>query len=126
MTEAVALASRFFAAVEAGDLHAVEQMYAPDAIGWLNAGDVARGRDEILAVLRWMHRNVTDPRYEDIRCEATETGFVQRHVLRGTGPSGAPLELAACIVATVVDGRIARTDEYLDSAALAPLQDATA
>lgn len=122
MTEAaVALARRFFAAVQAGDLDAVEKMYAPDAVGWLNAGGVARSRDEILRVLRWMHHNVTDPRYDDVWCEATETGFVQRHVLHGTGPSGA-LELAACIVATVVDGRITRMYEYLDSAALAPLQ----
>jgi ketosteroid isomerase-like protein len=46
---------------------------------------------------------------------------VQQHVLRGVAPNGTALEIPACIVCTVRDGRIVRLEEYLDSAHTAPL-----
>jgi ketosteroid isomerase-like protein len=36
-------------------------------------------------------------------------------VLRGTVGDGVPVEIPACLVATIRDGRITRLDEYLDS-----------
>jgi ketosteroid isomerase-like protein len=47
---------------------------------------------------------------------------VQQHVLRGTAPNGKPLEVPACIVFTVRGGRVARLDEYLDTAQIAALR----
>jgi uncharacterized protein len=72
-------------------------------------------------VLGWVVKNIRGIRYEEIRRQATPTGFVQQHVMRGTAPSGKAFELAACIVCTVVGGRITRLDEYLDSAQLGAL-----
>ncbi len=47
---------------------------------------------------------------------------MEQHVLRGTGPSGAAVEIPACIVARVENGLITRLDEYLDSAHTASLR----
>jgi hypothetical protein len=51
----------------------------------------------------------------------TADGFVWRALLTGTAPGGR-LRAHTCAVVTLSDtGRVARTDEYLDPAGLAPL-----
>jgi ketosteroid isomerase-like protein len=120
-SEVLALAERFFAAIPRGDVATVREIYAPDAVIWHNHLDREQKPEENLRVLAWVARNVAGMRYEDVRRQATATGFVQQHVLRGTGPGGEPLEVRACIVCEVAGGRIVRLDEYLDSAALTAL-----
>jgi ketosteroid isomerase-like protein len=115
------LAERLFAAIVAGDVDAVRGIYSPDARVWHNFDQVEQTVDENLRVLRWLVRSVAGLRYEEIRRQATDSGFVQQHVLRGTSPTGKPIELPACMVCTVKDGRITRIEEYFDSAQLAPL-----
>ncbi|MDP9238313.1 MAG: nuclear transport factor 2 family protein [Chloroflexota bacterium] len=115
------LARRFFAAITAGEIDAVREMYAPDAVIWHNNDGVEQGVEQNLAVLSWVTKNIAGFRYEDARCQATADGFVEQHVTRGRARNGAELAMPACIVCTVVDGRITRVDEYLDSAHLAPL-----
>jgi len=117
------LARRFFAAIVAGDIEAVRGMYAPDAEIWHNHDGRTQGVEENLRVLRWATANIAGLRYEDVRLEATESGFVERHVLRGRAPSGAELRVPACIVATVAGGRITRVEEYLDSAQITALSE---
>lgn len=118
------LARRFFDAVVRGDLDTVRSCYAPDAVIWTATSPTERTPEENLAVLRWVKENVRDFRYEDVRCQATPTGFVEQHTTCGTGPSGKELRFPACIVVRVEDGRITRLEEYLDTApvreALAP------
>jgi ketosteroid isomerase-like protein len=111
-----AIAKRLFAAIEAGDIAAVEELYAPAIVIWHNYDGVEQSLSENLRTLRWLTRNATDLRYEEIRLQETPRGFVQQHVLRATGPGGVRLEIPACIVGTVNDGQITRIDEYLDSA----------
>jgi ketosteroid isomerase-like protein len=115
-TEMLALAKRFFAAVTAGDMEAVRACYAPGATVWHNTDGVSQDVDENLRVLAWIARNVKDFHYEDVRRQATPTGFVEQHLTCGTSPGGAPFAIPACIVCTVIDGRVARVDEYIDSA----------
>ncbi len=75
--------------------------------------------EENLVVLGWMAAHLRDVRYEEIRRQATASGFVQQHVLRATLPGGAPFELPACLVIDLDDqGRITRLVEYLDSRCL--------
>ncbi|HVM97895.1 MAG TPA: nuclear transport factor 2 family protein [Candidatus Acidoferrales bacterium] len=119
--DALDVAERLFAAIQLGDVDAVGEIYAPDAQIWHNHDRAVQTREENLAVLRWVVKNVTGLRYEEVRRQRTELGFVQQHVLRGTTRNGAALEIAACIVCTVVDGRIARLDEYIDTAQVAAL-----
>ena len=120
-TESLEVADKFFAAIPRGDLETVRSLYAPAAEIWHNHDGVTQDVDANLRVLTWVVRNVSGLRYEEVRRHATPTGFVQQHVLRGKAPSGAPLEIPACIVCRVEGGRITRLDEYLDSAQLKAL-----
>ncbi len=120
------LADRFFAAIPKGDASTLRQLYAPDAVIWHNFDQKAQSVEENLRVLAWIASNVRDLRYEEIRRIVTPGGWVQQHVLRGTAPNGRALEVPACIVFCVRDGRVARLDEYLDTAQIAALRATTA
>ncbi len=115
------LAERLMAAITAGNVDEVRNIYAPDAVIWHNNDNLEQSVDDNLAVLGWVVKHIANLRYEIIRRQRTDSGFVQQHVLRGTAPNGQPLEVPACLVCTVQDGRITRLDEYLDTAHLAPL-----
>jgi len=118
----LALADKLFAAIAANDTDALrDEVYAPDVVVWHNNDNHEQRIDENLKVLRWLHRNVAGKRYEEVRRQATPTGFIEQHVLRGTAPNGTELNIFACLVVTVADGRIIRIDEYLDGNAVAAL-----
>jgi ketosteroid isomerase-like protein len=119
--DTLALATRFFAAVTAGDIETVRACYAPDAVIWHNTDGATQTVDENLVVLGWIAKNVTNFRYEDVRLQSTSTGFVEQHLTCGTSPGGKPFAIPACIICTVVDGRVTRVDEYLDSAQTAAI-----
>ena len=118
---ALDVAERLFTAIGHGDIDAVRACYADEIVVWHNNDGLEQTRDQHLRTLAWVIKNVSDRRYEEIRRQLTPTGFVQQHVLRGTAPNGKLLEVPACIVFTVVDGKITRLDEYLDSAQTAVL-----
>lgn len=120
--EILQLADRFFAAIPKGDLETVRGIYAPDALIWHNDDQATQSVEQNLRVLAWVVKNISGLRYEEIRRHVTPSGFVQQHVLRGTAPNGRALEVPACILCTVKDGRITRLDEYLDSAQVAVLR----
>jgi ketosteroid isomerase-like protein len=115
------LAERLFSAVQRGDVDALREIYAPNAEIWHNTDQQVQTVDQNLRTIGWIAANVKRFRYEEIQRQATENGFVEQHLTRGTGPSGKEFTIPACIVCTVVDGRITRLDEYLDSAQVAAL-----
>jgi ketosteroid isomerase-like protein len=117
----LAFARRFFAAVAEGDLDTVRDCYAPDAVIWQAYDQSTQTREQNLALLGWIKDNVRDFRYEDVRCEATPTGFVEQHMTCGVSPSGKGFRVPACVVVRVANGRITRLDEYLDSAQVAAI-----
>jgi ketosteroid isomerase-like protein len=119
--ESLEVAEKLFAAIQRADIEGVRAIYAPDAEIWHNHDGVTQNPSQNLAVLTWVVQNIKQLRYEDVRLSATDTGFVQQHVLRGVAPNGKSLELPACLVCRVERGRITRLDEYLDSAQLAVL-----
>jgi ketosteroid isomerase-like protein len=120
-----ALADRFFAAIEAGDVAALGSIYADDATIWHNFDQIDQSVADNLLVLGWMHANLGALRYVDIRRIIVDDGFVQQHLLTGHA-AGGPLALPAMMKVTVNDGRITRIEEYLDTAQLAPLRQASA
>ena len=129
MGDTLALANRFFKAIEASDVETVRTLYHPDVVIWHNYDGIARrnrgdSRDENLKVLAGLPTRISGARYDIWYQEVTETGFVQQHVLRGTMPNGKPFELPACIICRVEDGRITRLDEYFDPAIRDRLYDA--
>ena len=120
MTEnTLALAKRFFDAIEKDDIDTVRGIYAPDAVIWHNNDGLSTTREENLKVLAGFIKAVPERRYLERRVGAFDGGFVQQHLLKGKLANGKDLALACCIVCEVKDGRITRLDEYFDSAALA-------
>ena len=121
MSDTLSLADRFFAAIEAGDIAAVRDIYAPDAEIWHNTDGLVQTPDDNARTLGWITTNLRDISYTKVKRSATDDGFVQQHVLVATNRAGARIEVPACIVTTVRDGRIARLDEYLDSTCVAAI-----
>jgi uncharacterized protein len=114
-TDPLAVADQLFAAIEAGDVDTVRDLYALDAEIWHNTDGQLQTPEENLRTLSWVVQNLRDRTYDDVRRSATDDGFVHQHVLRATTGDGRRVELPACVVCTVEDGRITRLDEYLDS-----------
>lgn len=104
-----------------GDVDGVGALYHDDAIVWRNLDDRELVKKQMMKVVTFLAKSVKDLRYANVRVQPTPEGFVQQHVLEGIAPSGEPVKAFACLVATLRDGRIARLDEYIDSAQLAPL-----
>jgi len=115
----LALARRFFDAVARGDLETVRALYAPEAVIWTAQDPAERTPEENIAVLGWVKVNIRDFRYEDVRCQATPTGFVEQHTTCGRAPTGKEFRFAACLVVQVDDGHITRLEEYFDTVPLA-------
>ena len=113
-----AVADRFFAAIEAGDVAAVREVYHPDVVIWHNTDGAESSRDENLAVLEGFIGRASDRRYTRRKLEVFAGGFVQQHVVTGVRRDGVRLELPACVICKVEGDHIVRLDEYFDSAAL--------
>lgn len=115
-----ALAKRFFDCVEAGDVDGLVACYAPDARIWHNTDRAEQTPAENRATLNAMVARILDREYADRRLQVFPGGFVQQHVLKGTrAHDGVRVELPACIICQVADGKITRLDEYFDSAQVA-------
>jgi len=112
--ETLALAERMFRAIEIGDLDDLRELYDPDIVVWANFDDREQDIDGSMRLLGWLCAKLSDRRYDVKRRDVIPGGFLQEHVLRGTAPDGSEVAMPACIVATVVDGRITRVNEYLD------------
>jgi ketosteroid isomerase-like protein len=110
------VARRFFAAIESRDLAAVAEVYAPDAVIWHNIDDTEKTREDSVATIAWALENIENLRYEEIRFQPLEKGFLQQHVCRGIEKStGRKIELPTAVVCEVRGDRIARLEEYFDS-----------
>jgi ketosteroid isomerase-like protein len=61
------LVVRFFAALEAGDIGTLREIYAPDAVIWRGDDLIEQPVEENLKVLQGLHRVVSGLRYDIIR-----------------------------------------------------------
>lgn len=116
--EIAALATRFFDAIEAGDVETARRCYAPDARIWHNTEEQAQDVSTNLKVLRGLIAVTTRRRYLDRRLTVHPGGFAQQHVLLAERLDGPCLRLPAALICAVADDRITRLDEYFDSRAL--------
>jgi len=121
MSEHLDLAERLFKAIEAADIDAVKEIYAPDAEIWHNTDGLVQSRDDNARTLTWVTKNLQGMAYTEIRRSATDDGFVQQHVLVANNRAGQRVEVPACIVVRIADGHITRLDEYIDSANVAQI-----
>ncbi len=129
MSEAFKVGERFFSAIEAGDMDAVRDVYHPDVAIWHNTDGLERrespqNRDDNVALLTMLTNKIKDWKYDVWFREATESGMVQQHTLRGRLPNGDALAIPVCIVLQIQDRRITRLDEYIDSVHTQPMVDA--
>ena len=114
ISEADTIASKFFAAIERGDLAAVRDLYSPEVEVWHNVTGRSQTREENLALLGYFTGKVSELRYEVLARELFPGGFVQRHVLHGKLESGDLVAASVCLVVYISEGRIERLFEYLD------------
>ena len=115
-----ALAKGFVDCMEAGDMDALLNFYAPDARIWHNTDGLEQTPEENVQQLAGSGTRVVDRAYVDRHVEVFPTGFVHQHVLRGTRThDDVQVEMPACLVCRVADGKITRLDGYLDSARVA-------
>ncbi len=117
----IAVVAAMFAALEAGDIDAIDALYADDLIVWTNFTKVESPKSPSLKLVAWLARSVQGLCYEIIARHEIADGVVQQHVLHGTAPDGTELHAPACLVVKVRDGRIVRIDEYLNVADVAAL-----
>ena len=116
-SEILALAKRFFDAIEAGDIAAMQNSFTPDAAIWHNTDELIVTPAQTAAVLSGMVARIKDRVYADRRLVAFPGGFVQQHVLKGSRVhDDAPVRLPCAIICQVAGGKITRLDEYFDSA----------
>jgi ketosteroid isomerase-like protein len=124
----VDVADRLFAAIERGDVAAVDAMWSDDIAVWRTDGrrDPTRTDDKAraLRVIGWFVAATAERGYEILDRQVFDGGFVQQHVLRAAGRAGQSIAMRVCIVIRVRSGGlIERIDEYFDPAEIAPLLD---
>jgi ketosteroid isomerase-like protein len=117
------LADRMTRGYEQNDVDAIAACYAPDARIWHNFDGVEQTVEEQLAATRWLNDRLKNLKYDIVARHSFDGGYVQQYVVHGTLVNGGEaFSMPACMNVTIRDGRIARLDEYLDSAHLKPLQ----
>lgn len=114
-------ADRYFSATLRGDIAALRQIYAADAVIWHNHDRCEIGVEDNLAIVQWFATTLPDQASEVIRREALPDGFFQQEMITATLPDGTPFSHGACVIVRVQDGKVVRMDEYLDSAEMQPL-----
>lgn len=109
------IATRLFDALEAADVAALQNLYAPDATLWTNITQRDLSARDVAAFLPVLKRKFPDRRYSNRRVSLCDSGFFQRHRLTGTRADGARIAAECCAYVEVRDGRVVRIEEYLDS-----------
>lgn len=116
------LADRLFAAIENGDIAAVEQLLSPEVAVWKIGDEHPNGRDRSVRIIAWFVNATVDRDYRVLDRRLFDGGFVQQHILHAKGRTGASIAMRVCMVIRVgADGLITRIDEYFDPAEIAPL-----
>jgi uncharacterized protein len=110
------LADEFFAAVERADMDALAAMYTPDAVLWHNSDNREQPHAENTAMLRSLWHGFRSFEYRNVRRRILEGGFVQQHDTEVVTLQGERFTMHCCMVVSMRGGKVARVDEYLDSA----------
>lgn len=110
------MSARFTRAITGPRLELLDDLLAEDFVMWYNFTNSLRTRDEVLPFFHAYFPTV-NVSFDDIRLTATESGWIQQHRVNADGADGFKIrDLFTCLVVTVAGGRIARIDEYVDSA----------
>jgi ketosteroid isomerase-like protein len=110
-----ALCHRLFDAIEANDLAAVADCYAPGMTMWVNLTGEEQTREQNLEALAAGAGVARRRTYDDRRISTFDDGFVVQYTCSVVAHDGTRLALSSCLVAEVRGGRISKLFEYLDS-----------
>jgi ketosteroid isomerase-like protein len=116
---ALDVARRWLPAFAAGR-RAEEDCYAPNVSTWHNVGEWEAEIKKTPSRTRRVQAGA-DIHLEELRCRVFDGGFVVQATTAGVSAEGVPVRVPTCLVVTVVDGKIARFEEYADSAAATAL-----
>lgn len=126
MTDTAAeLANRLFKCIESKDIAGVAALYHDDIAVWHNFTGTAQSKTENLRNLGDFAKAVAQIRYAVLERIDLGGRVIQRHDLHCRVADGREFAIPACIFITVENGRIRRIEEYLDTAQVNPLRDAT-
>ena len=110
------VAAQLFRAIESKSVAGVAALY-DDAVGvWHNFDNAVQNKTDNLKVLEGLTKSVAQIRYEVLERHTVGDRVIQRHDLHCTLASGKTFTIPACIFITVMNGKITRIDEYLDTA----------
>lgn len=123
MSDIAALAKKFFDRIEQGDISVLREVYAPNVEIWHNTDEQIQSLEDNVQTLQGFAQRIPKREYTNRRLQVFPGGFVQQHRLIGTRKDGKRVELEACIICKVENGRITRLDEYFDSAAVAKFRE---
>jgi len=110
-------ADGLFAAIERGDLAAVDALYADDVVVWNSVMPRPMDKARSLAVLEWLLAPGVTRQYEVHERMIDGDRLAQRHTLRVGIPGHDVIEMPVSLFITIADGRILAIDEYVDSKA---------
>lgn len=115
-----AVADRFVAALENGEVASLLSCYAKDAYIWHNFDEVVMTpAQNAVSVERDLFGNFPTREYLDIRRHILPGGLLQQHVLKLTRADGRSFAWPGCIIFEMVDGKITKLEEYVDLASFA-------
>ena len=107
---------RLFAALARGDLRAAGDCFTDDVRVWHSFDRIAHDKAGILKDWEGFVAGFTDRAVIDVRRQATDTGFVQQHIMVVSRADGRKMAWPVCIVVTMQGDLIATLDEYIDRA----------
>jgi hypothetical protein len=112
----VRIGAAYAAATRSGRADAIAAVTEPDAVVSHSFDGRVADRAYSERTAAWLRTAVPDITWDDVAIHPTPTGFVWQAVITGTAPGGA-LRAHTCAVVTLSPaGKVARMDEYVDSA----------
>lgn len=111
------LATSFFDAIEQGNIEKMKNSFTPNAEIWHNTDELVVSPESTAKILEGMVERISNIKYGCRRLTVFPGGFVQQHCLEGNRVhDGEKVRLPCAIICKVESGKIARLDEYFDSA----------
>jgi ketosteroid isomerase-like protein len=116
------IAQRYNTATGANDAATMASMTSPEAKVWHNFDDTEVTAEASAKTVAWLFRTVADLTWTERAFSVTDNGWVRQSLMTGNAPGG-PIAAHTCVIITLDDdGRIVRTEEYLDPAQLTNLR----
>src|SRR5262245_35914342 len=121
---AVQIAEQLFKSIENKRVDDVAALYHDDVEVWHNFDNAIQTKAENLKVLTGLTQTVAQLRYEVLERHAIGNRVIQRHNLYCRMAGNDEVVIPASIFLTIVDEKIKRIDEYLDTAQASKLRSA--